>query len=55
MDSITIGKVSFKTSTLKKLSKKEAQEIFKKIDKKIVGRAYDLANPKGKRKKASKK
>jgi len=55
MESVTVGKVSFKTTTLQQLSKKEAQEIFKKIDKIVVSRAWDIANPKGKKKKASKK
>ena len=55
MDSVTVGKVSFKTSTLQQLSRKEAQDLFKKIDKVVVSRGWDLANPKGKKKKASKK
>jgi len=55
MDSVTVGKVSFKTSTLQQLSRKEAQELFKSIDKIVVSRAWDLANPKGKKKKASNK
>ena len=53
MDSVTIGSVSFKATTLQQLSRKEAQEIFKKIDKIVVSRAWDIANPKG-RKKAKK-
>lgn len=50
MEIITIGRSSFKAETLKQLSKKEAQDLFKNIDKSVVGRAWDQANPKGKKK-----
>ncbi len=50
MDIIVIGKASFKASSLKTMTKKEAQELYSYLDRRIVASAWDKANPKGKRK-----
>tara|TARA_B110000908_G_C10219923_1_gene434775 strand:- start:319 stop:492 length:174 start_codon:yes stop_codon:yes gene_type:complete len=50
MDIIQLGKSSFKVATLKTITKKEAQELYSYLDKRLVASAWDQANPKGKRK-----
>jgi hypothetical protein len=42
---IIIGKYSFRLKTLKTITKKKALESFGNIDRKIVEKAWNEANP----------
>lgn len=46
MEVIKVGRSSFKAETLRNVTKKEAIDIFKNIDKTIVEKAWHLASPK---------
>tara|TARA_R110000764_G_scaffold36200_2_gene80883 strand:+ start:11327 stop:11488 length:162 start_codon:yes stop_codon:yes gene_type:complete len=50
MEFITIGKTTFKANTLTQMTKKEAQGLFVNVDKNVISLAWNMANPKGKRK-----
>lgn len=45
MEDIKIGKHSFNTLTLRKVTKEKAIESFANINKAIVERAWNFANP----------
>ena len=50
---IVVGRHSFNSKTLKTVSKDKALQGFKNIDSKIVEEAWNIANPRG-RKRVSK-
>ena len=55
MEMISIGSSTFKAETLRSMTKKEAQELYPYLDKRLIGSAWDMANPKGKKKPRKKK
>lgn len=49
MQDVKIGRHSFNRKTLTSITKEKALKCFKHIDKATIERAWDLANPKGKK------